>query len=106
MALYLAKHQGPPPPVTDNVEMSVSAGSNANVVAGAIAARVREGKVPYLVGIGVDAVANAVLAIGRARLYLEPDGLDVRARPEFVHVHKNGSELNALKFLLAVDRIE
>jgi hypothetical protein len=39
------------------------------------------------------------------RLYLEPDGLDIRARPEFVHVVKNGSELNALKFNLQVDRI-
>lgn len=87
------------------VEMSVSAGSSPTVVAGAIAARVREGKVPALSGIGVDAVANCVLAIGHARLYLEPDGLDVRARPEFVHVFKNGSELNALKFHLEVDRI-
>lgn len=109
-------------------------------------------QVPALSGIGVDAVANCVLALGHTRLYLEPDGMDVRAlrrggrgggrraggqgeggvracpdtgvpqhgvqrhtgwhaglqiraRPEFVHVQKNGAELNALKFNLEVDRI-
>jgi stage V sporulation protein SpoVS len=45
---------------------------------GALAARVREGKRVSLVAIGVDAVSNAVLTIGNARLYLEENTL-VRA---------------------------
>lgn len=46
--------------------------------AGALAARVREQKQPVLTAIGVDAVSNAVLAIGNARLFLEQNNL-VRA---------------------------
>lgn len=75
------------------------------MVAGALASRIRENTVPCLTGIGVDAVSNCVLAIGHTRLYLEQDGYDIRARPEFVHVMKNGMELNAIKFAIHVDRI-
>jgi stage V sporulation protein SpoVS len=35
---------------------------------------------------GTPQVSNCVLAIGHTRLALEPDGLDIRARPEFIHV--------------------
>lgn len=35
----------------------------------------REGKQAALVSIGVDAVANAVLTIGNARLYLEENNM-------------------------------
>jgi stage V sporulation protein SpoVS len=55
------------------------------VVSNALAQRIREGIVPCLTGIGPDAVSNCVLAIGHTRLALEPDGLDIRARPEFIN---------------------
>jgi stage V sporulation protein SpoVS len=46
-----------------------------------------------------------VVAIGHTRLHLEPDGLDVRAWPEFVKVTKGITELNAIKFHIHVDRL-
>jgi stage V sporulation protein S len=87
------------------ISSQVSASSSPQVVAGALAARVREGAVPCLTAIGVDAVANCVLAIGHTRLYLEADGKDIRARPEFIHVLKNGADWNAIKFHIHVDTI-
>jgi len=105
VALYLAKHPVTWVPTANTMEMQVSASSSPQVVAGALAARVREGAVPCLTAIGVDAVANCVLAIGHTRLYLEADGKDVRARPEFIHVQKNGAEWNAIKFHIHVDTI-
>ncbi len=58
------------------------------VVAGALAARIREQRSVCLTAIGIDAVANAVLAIGNARLYLEQDHKDIRAAPCFVQVRR------------------
>jgi stage V sporulation protein SpoVS len=50
-------------------------------------------------------VCNCVLAIGQARVTLEPSGLDLRARPEFISVQKNGADLHALKFTIHVERV-
>jgi hypothetical protein len=38
-------------------------------------------------------VSNCVLAIGHTRLALEPDGLDIRARPEFIGAVRDGSAI-------------
>jgi stage V sporulation protein SpoVS len=105
VALYVAKHPAGWPITPNNVEMQVGATSGVSVVATALAQRIREGVVPCLTGIGVDAVSNCVLAIGHTRLALEPDGLDIRARPEFIQVAKNGTDLNAIKLHIHVDRI-
>ncbi len=59
------------------------------VVAGALAARIREQRSVCLTAIGIDAVSNAVLAIGNARLYLEQDHKDIRAMPLFVQVGRD-----------------
>jgi stage V sporulation protein SpoVS len=56
----------------------VSKTSKPPIVAGAIAARVRERANPLVNAIGEEAVCNAIMSIGRARLYLEDDNLDVR----------------------------
>lgn len=104
IALYLAK-QKPQPKREQEVELPVSGNSSPPTVAGALAARVREQKDVALTAIGVDAVSNAVLAIGNARLYLEQDNLDIRALPEFVHVRKNGNELSAVKFVIIIEQI-
>lgn len=107
LALYLAKTKAGAPISTtgEEVEMPVGKDSRPATVAGALAARVREQKTVALVAIGVDAVANAVLAVGNVRLYLEQDQLDVRANPSFVTVHKEERDLNAVKFSLTVESI-
>lgn len=56
-----------------------------------------QGQRVCLVAMGVDAVTNAVLAIGHARLYLEGDGMDIKAQPEFEKVDKDGEERTALR---------
>ena len=63
---------------TQPVTYTVSRISKSGTVAGAIAARAREGIGPVLEAIGEVSVCNAVLAICRTRLYLENDKLDVR----------------------------
>lgn len=40
--------------------------------------QVREGRRVQLTAVGADAVSNAVLAIGNARLFLEADHLDIK----------------------------
>ena len=51
--------------------MPVKSTTEPAIVAGALAARVREGAEVCLSAIGVDAVSNAMRAICFARLYLE-----------------------------------
>ena len=51
--------------------MPVAGTTEPAVVAGALAARVREDVDVYLSAIGVDAVGNAMRAICFARMYLE-----------------------------------
>lgn len=89
----------------DEVELAVASTSKPKVVAGAIAGKIRETKQVFLSAIGVDAVANAVLAIGNARLYLEEDNLDIRVQPEFVHIEKNGKQMNALRFFIIPQKV-
>ncbi|KAG2422005.1 hypothetical protein HYH02_015546 [Chlamydomonas schloesseri] len=106
LALYIAKGKVRAPISTvDDVEMPIGSQSKPQVVAGALAARIREEKTVCLTAIGIDAVSNAVLAIGNARLYLEQDRKDIRAMPSFVQVHKNGRDLNAVRFALVVENI-
>eukprot|EP00983_Pelagomonas_calceolata_P088795 1157244-Pelagomonas_calceolata.AAC.6 len=42
-------------------------------------AQVRENRRVYVLGIGADAVTNAILGIGNARLFLENDRLDIKS---------------------------
>lgn len=51
--------------------MPVAGSTEPAVVAGALAARVRDNVDVYLSAIGVDAVGNAMRAICYARIYLE-----------------------------------
>ncbi|KAJ9505704.1 hypothetical protein QJQ45_006411 [Haematococcus lacustris] len=98
VALYIAKSAGPRAPLLPEgevVDLQVSSRSRPVQVAGALAARVREGANVSLVAIGVDAVSNAVLTIGNTRLYLEQNNLDIRAAPEFITVQKEERALNA-----------
>ncbi len=53
----------------------MASATDPSIVAGALAARVREGAEVYLTAIGVDAVGNAMRAICFARLYLEVKSL-------------------------------
>lgn len=104
LALYLAKRA----PYTfksasERMEMPVAGTTEPAVVAGALAARVRENVDVYLSAIGVDAVGNAMRAICFARMYLEDNGLDIKAMPEFMHLSKDGVPMSGLLFNIIVE---
>uniref|UniRef100_A0A7S0UM43 Uncharacterized protein n=1 Tax=Polytomella parva TaxID=51329 RepID=A0A7S0UM43_9CHLO len=95
-----------PLPSEDEDELSISRTSKPNVVAGAICARIRDGKRVSITAIGIDAVANAVLAIGSSRVFLVENHLDVRAMPEFIVINKADKEMNALRFHLVAETFD
>lgn len=95
----------PPPPPPLRPLPQVSGQSKHATVAGAIAGKVREAKNVYLTAMGIDAVANTVLAIGNARIYLENDKLDIKVQPEFEKVMKEGGERNVLRFIVHAEGV-
>jgi stage V sporulation protein SpoVS len=100
IAFYLSTCPAGTTEMGTETELSVAAQSRITPVAGAIAGRIRDGLTVQLTAIGVDAVTNAVLAAGNARLFLEKDQLDIKIQPEFFKLTKNGSELSALRFTI------
>lgn len=89
----------------NETQLTVGSGSKIVSVAGAVSGRIREGAHVVLTAIGVDAVTNAVLAAGNARLFLEQDQLDVKVQPEFFKIQKGDGELNGLKFIFHAESI-
>ena len=91
--------------------ITVSKTSKPPIVAGAIAARIRERSNPLVIAIGEEAVCNAVMAIGRTRLYLEEDKLDVRFVAVVEETELKGddgkwSDVKACRFRLFGEEIE
>ena len=117
--------------VLQRMEMPVASSTEPAIVAGALAARVRDNVDVYLSAIGVDAVGNAMRAICYARIYLEvrlqgttalyllqvaqslqsnmgayllqDNGLDIKAMPEFMHLSKDGVSMSGLVFNIIVE---
>lgn len=105
LALYLAK-RAPVTFPTENVEaLSSNKDSDPHKMAGAIAARVRDDIPVTITGIGVEAVSKCIRAICHGRLYLEQNGVDIKALVEFVHVQKGTETLNALCFKILVEKV-
>lgn len=73
-------------------ELTASKNSKPTVVAGAIAARAREGGCPSISSIGPEAVCTALVATAHARLYLEDDRLDIKVIPSFEEVSKERAD--------------
>merc|ERR1719499_2469308 len=87
-------------------ELKVSKGSNPGTVAGAIAARVREGQRVVLSSIGPKSVAKAICSIAIARQYLSEDGVDISFRPSFLNIEFNdGRRSSCLQFQLLAQQI-
>merc|ERR550517_1959042 len=82
-------------------ELKVSKQSNPGTVAGAIAARVREGQRVVLSSIGPLSVSKAISSIAIARQYLAEDGVDISFRPSFLNIEFNdGRRSSCLQFQL------
>jgi stage V sporulation protein S len=80
--------------------LKVSAQSNPNSVAGALAGVLREREAAELQAIGAGATNQAVKAIAIARSYLEPGGLDLVCIPEFIDVMIDGKDRTAIRLVV------
>ncbi|MGC8971971.1 MAG: stage V sporulation protein S [bacterium] len=80
--------------------LKVSAKSNPNSVAGALAGVIREEGVVEMQAIGAGAVNQAVKAIAIARGFLAPSGLEIVCIPAFVNVEIDNEERTAIKFIV------
>ncbi|MGC8716434.1 MAG: stage V sporulation protein S [bacterium] len=80
--------------------LKVSAKSNPNSVAGALAGVIREEGSVEMQAIGAGAVNQAVKAIAIARGFLAPSGLEVICIPAFVNVVIDNEERTAIKFIV------
>jgi len=80
--------------------LRVSARSNPNSVAGALAGVIREQGAAELQTVGAGALNQAVKAIAIARGYLAPTGTDLICVPSFADIEIDGEERTAIRILV------
>lgn len=80
--------------------LKVSARSNPNSVAGALAGVLREKGIAELQAIGAGAINQSVKAIAIARGFMAPSGVDLVCVPAFTDVMIAGEERTAIKFIV------
>ncbi len=80
--------------------LKVSAKSNPNKVAGALAGVIREAGKAELQTIGAGALNQAVKAIAIARGFVAPGGIDLICIPAFVDVEIDGEERTAIRLIV------
>ncbi len=80
--------------------LKVSAKSNPNSVAGALAGVMRERGGAEVQAIGAGAINQAVKAVAIARGFVAPSGLDLVCIPAFVDVIIDGEERTAIKLIV------
>ena len=78
--------------------LKVSAKSNPNMVAGAIAGITRENKTVELQAIGAGSVNQAIKAIAVARAFLEDDAIQIACIPAFSEITVSDETRTAIKF--------
>ena len=93
--------QDPEKHITASV-LKVSAKSNPNSVAGALAAVLREREAAELQAVGAGAINQAIKAVAIARSYLKTSEIDLACVPSFIDVEINGNERTGIS--LAVER--
>lgn len=80
--------------------LKVSAKSNPNSVAGALAGVIREIGNAEIQAIGAGALNQAVKAIAIARGFVAPSGIDLICIPAFTDVLIEGEERTAIKLIV------
>jgi len=80
--------------------LKVSAKSNPNAVAGALAGVIREKGAAEIQAIGAGAVNQAVKAVAIARGYVAPSGIDLICVPAFTDVVIDDQERTAIKLIV------
>ena len=82
------------------VTLKVSAKSNPNAVAGALAAALRERESSELQAVGAGAINQAIKAVAIARSYIRGAQLDLVCTPSFVVVAIGESERTAISLMV------
>ena len=80
--------------------LRVSAKSNPNSVAGALAGVIREKGTAELQTIGAGALNQAVKALAIARGFMAPSGVDLICRPAFADIQVDGQERTAIRLMV------
>jgi len=80
--------------------LKVSAKSNPNSVAGALAGVIRENGKAEVQAIGAGALNQAIKAIAIARGFVAPTGVDLICIPAFIDVEIDGEERTAIRLLV------
>jgi stage V sporulation protein S len=88
-------------PSTEEPFLRVSAGSNPQSVASAIAHAIYENKAVKLRAVGAGAVNQAVKAMAIARGYVAPRGLDLTCKPGFTTIESRDGEISAIVFAIS-----
>ena len=84
--------------------LKVSARSNPNAVAGALAAVIRERDNAEIQAVGAGAINQAIKAVAIARSYLKGSDIDVICVPSFITVEISENERTGIS--LAIERRE
>ena len=89
-------------PITSSEEpfLRVSAGSNPQSVASAIAHAIYDNRSVKLRAVGAGAVNQAVKAMAIARGYVAPRGLDLSCKPGFATIESRDGEISAIVFVV------
>lgn len=80
--------------------LKVSAKSNPNSVAGALANVLRECGTVELQAIGAGAINQSVKAVAIARGFVAPSGVDLICIPAFTDIMIDNEERTAIKFII------
>jgi stage V sporulation protein S len=80
--------------------LKVSAKSNPNSVAGALAGVLRERGSAEIQCIGAGAINQAVKAVAIARGFVAPSGVDLICIPAFTDIQIDGEERTAMKLIV------
>lgn len=80
--------------------LKVSAKSNPNSVAGALAGVIRDHGSAEVQAVGAGALNQATKAVAIARGFLTPQGLDIVCIPAFTDIIIDGEERTAIKLIV------
>ena len=80
--------------------LKVSAKSNPNSVAGAVAGVIREKGAVEVQAVGAGAANQAIKAVAIARGYLAPAGVDLICIPAFANVTIDNEDRTAIKLIV------
>ncbi len=80
--------------------LKVSAKSNPNKVAGALAGTIREKGKAELQTVGAGALNQAIKAVAIARGFVAPGGINLICIPAFIDIEIDGEERTAIRLII------